>query len=251
MRSGYWDRGIAPAEHDGEILRLGGVDSAMTSIDARRSTLILARCKYSVLEYEKALRRKRLPYAWVSEESGTQAKRAFNAYYELEKGRPVYGEDLACAIAMTPANGVAGVVNLRRGVKASWERQATVESHDMVLPSQLESIGMTSALIERIKSGRWCELLKNAERWRNAAEIWGAELATEPAIRIGTIHASKGMEADDVVLCTTTSRRTEDSQVVPEIHDEERRVEYVGVTRARKRLMISQDMGEYRMRLPL
>jgi superfamily I DNA/RNA helicase len=60
------------------------------------------------------------------------------------------------------------------------------------------------------------------------------------------------MEADTVVLCTSTARRVEEAQEAsPEAHDEERRVEYVGVTRARRRLMISRDISDYQMELPL
>ena len=252
MRSGYWDRGISPADHDGEIVRVGGADAACGRLDASRSTLILARCKYSLLEYEDVLKKKRLPYAYVNAEATTEVSRGCNAYYALEKGEAVGGEDLACAIKNTPVNGIAGVQYLRRGVQSAWKREETAKAHDMVLPSHLEDIGMTSALIERIRNGSWSELLSNGDRWRNAAERWGAALATDPAIRIGTIHSSKGMEADDVVLCTSTARRVAESQESsPEIHDEERRVEYVGVTRARKRLMISHDMADYRMELPL
>ena len=252
MKRGYWDRGIAPADHEGEVLRVGGADAACAKLEPTRSTLILARCKYSLADYEDALRKRRIPYAYVSAEPDTEALRGCNAYYALEKGCAVTGDELAAAIKHTPVRGIAGVQHLRRGVKTAWERPETASSHDMVLPSHLESIGMEAALIDRIRSGSWSELLPGGDKWRNAAERWGAKLATDPAIRIGTIHSSKGMEADDVVLCTSTSRRVSESQEAsPDLHDEERRVEYVGVTRARKRLMISQDMADYRMELPL
>jgi superfamily I DNA/RNA helicase len=252
MRSGYWDRGIAPAEHEGEILRVGGADAAVARLEATTKTLILARCKYSLADYEDSLRKKRIPYAYVNAESDTEALRGCNAYYALERGEAVTGEDLAAAIKQTPVRGIAGVPFLRRGVKTAWGNEETGRAHDMVLFSHLEDIGMEDALISKIKDGSWCELIAGGERWRNAAEKWGAALATDPAIRISTIHASKGMEADTVVLCTSTARRVEEAQEAsPEAHDEERRVEYVGVTRARKRLMISRDISDYQMELPL
>jgi len=78
-------------------------------------------------------------------------------------------------------------------------------------------------------------------------------LATKPPIRTGTINAAKGMEADTVVLSSTISRRIHDAQGIDSSqHDEERRIEYVGVTRARRRLIVATEQGaDYRMRLPL
>ena len=82
---------------------------------------------------------------------------------------------------------------------------------------------------------------------------YGPELATRPSIRVGTIHAAKGMEADKVVLSTTVSRRIHEAQGIDsEQHDEERRIEYVGVTRARRQLVIATEQGaDYKMRLPI
>lgn len=67
-------------------------------------------------------------------------------------------------------------------------------------------------------------------------------LAT-PRIRINTIHGVKGGEADNVVLCTDMAYRTYmEMEANP---DDEARVWYVGVTRARQNLHIIQPMTEY------
>ena len=112
---------------------------------------------------------------------------------------------------------------------------------------------MKPEFAEKLRKGEWGDLFKGAGRWRAAAEKYGPELATKPAIRVGTIHAAKGMEADTVVLSNTVSRRIHEAQGIdPGQHDEERRIEYVGVTRARRRLIVATDQGaDYRMRLPL
>jgi superfamily I DNA/RNA helicase len=111
---------------------------------------------------------------------------------------------------------------------------------------------MTEVLVERISGGTWADLVAGGDRWRSSAIKYGADLATRPQIRIGTIHAAKGMEAEVVVLPTTTSRRIAEAQDKDqEQHDEERRVEYVGVTRARKTLIVSSESADYRMELKL
>jgi superfamily I DNA/RNA helicase len=107
---------------------------------------------------------------------------------------------------------------------------------------------MTPYLVQRIQDGTWAELITGGDRWRAAALKWGADLATKPQIRIGTVHAAKGMEADTVCLATTTSRRVHESQGLdPAQFDEERRVEYVAVTRARKKLILCTEPADYRM----
>jgi superfamily I DNA/RNA helicase len=52
-----------------------------------------------------------------------------------------------------------------------------------------------------------------------------------------------------VVLSTTVTRKIFEAQSLDaDQHDEERRIEYVGVTRARKRLILTSEAdAEYRM----
>jgi ATP-dependent exoDNAse (exonuclease V) beta subunit len=53
-------------------------------------------------------------------------------------------------------------------------------------------------------------------------------------------------------MSTTTTRRIDEAQRSDrEQHDEERRIEYVGVTRARHELIVSSEPVDYRMNLKL
>lgn len=64
----------------------------------------------------------------------------------------------------------------------------------------------------------------------------GEKLTEKPRIRLSTIHAAKGGEADNVLLLSDMSQRTwEDWQRFP---DDEHRVFYVGATRARNALHV-------------
>lgn len=64
----------------------------------------------------------------------------------------------------------------------------------------------------------------------------GEKVTQEPRIRINTIHGAKGAEADNVVLFSDMVYRTYLEYQRNE--DDERRVWYVGVTRARNRLYV-------------
>lgn len=251
MKSGYWDRGIAPASHEGAVKRAGGPSSVVPKLDPNVPTLIVARCNYILDDWTDALKKKSMPFARLKSKDMTNALRGIKALWDLEHGKGVDGEDFACAVAELPTKGGTGPL-MKRGAKAAWERDDMKRRFDRVYPGMLLDTGMTEILAERISSGTWADLVVGGERWRSSAIKYGAELATRPQIRVGTIHAAKGMEADVVVLPTTTSRRISEAQERdPEQYDEERRVEYVGVTRTRKTLIVSSEPVDYKMELKL
>ena len=64
----------------------------------------------------------------------------------------------------------------------------------------------------------------------------GEKITKQPRIRLSTIHAAKGGEADNVVLLTDiTTRVYKNYQENP---DDENRVFYVGITRTKKNLFL-------------
>lgn len=69
------------------------------------------------------------------------------------------------------------------------------------------------------------------------------------SVQLETIHGAKGMEADRVALFLDMSRRTYEEQAINP--DDEHRVWYVGVTRAKQELHVIQASGlySYRMRM--
>src|SRR5690606_4811144 len=99
-------------------------------------------------------------------------------------------------------------------------------------------------------SGRWSQIVDGGSQLASAVERWGEDAIKEPKVRVGTIHSVKGREADNVLLLTTTSapvRRAQEDQLG---FDEERRVEYVGITRARRRLIVANERrASYRMKV--
>ena len=74
------------------------------------------------------------------------------------------------------------------------------------------------------------------------------ELVERPRIRVGTIHAAKGAEADNVFLLKSITPRVLES-IAKGGADAERRVWYTGVTRARRRLVLVDEPGRPNMAL--
>ncbi len=93
-----------------------------------------------------------------------------------------------------------------------------------------------------LEPGIWHEKLTHipaAEReFYIAARRQGETLIGEPRIKINTIHAVKGGEADNVLMLTDMASRS--YKYMQQYPDDEARVFYVGMTRARQNLHLIQ-----------
>jgi superfamily I DNA/RNA helicase len=252
MKEGYFDRGIKPANHHGSVTVEPSVERALSTIDSNRSTLILARCRYTLSAYAEILEQRKIPHAFINAKSDTKAMVAYNTFWKLQHGRGVSGEDWSKAISMTPVKAAGNEPLLRHGQKTAWAK-GKHEDIDYVGPGEVVDIGgVTPAMELMIRSGQWCGLLDGGVKWYQAAQKHGANVATTPNVRLSTIHGSKGMEAQDVILSTDTSRRIEECRELdPASFDEECRIEYVAVTRAKERLIVCESEEPNSMELPL
>ena len=70
----------------------------------------------------------------------------------------------------------------------------------------------------------------------------GEKITKEPRVRLSTIHGAKGGEVDNVMLLTDLTRKADASYWKQ--RDEERRVFYVGMTRARNTLNIVRSQSD-------
>jgi superfamily I DNA/RNA helicase len=75
-----------------------------------------------------------------------------------------------------------------------------------------------------------------------AAERRKQNINAKPRIKLSTIHGAKGGESDHVVLLTDLSYKAEEAY--HKNPDDERRVFYVGMTRAKKSLHIVRSQSE-------
>ena len=251
MKTGYFDRGIAPAKHEGSVSHGVSIDQALRSIDPLRSTLVLARCRYSLDAASSVLSERKIPHGRIGERDITELKVAYNALWKLEHGVGVSNAEWKAAIAELPVKATGSEILLQRGQKAAWGdgRRSGVEWFP---PEEIEtSGGGTPALAARIRDGAWAGLVDRGGVWYAAAKRHGPLLATTPNVRLSTVHGAKGMEAQDVVLITDTSRRVEEGRECdPEQADEECRLEYVAVTRAKEQLVICESESANSMCIP-
>ena len=92
----------------------------------------------------------------------------------------------------------------------------------------------------------WFEALKNIPITKSiyirAVLRRGENIKRQPRIKLSTIHGSKGGEADNVMLLTDLTRKADEEYWRQ--RDQERRVFYVGMTRARNTLNIVRSQSD-------
>lgn len=241
MKSGYFDRKVAPADHEGRVIECGGLEEAIGAAKPDENWLFIARTNYQAKRVFAALQSNFKPCRWVKTQDGsTNRTEGLRALYALERDELVTGKQWQSAMQLLPVVNKAGEQMLTRGVKSNWG-DAECDRWDRIFSADLPQVGAEPALIDAIKSGRWCGLVDRGSAWRQQAVLHGAELAADPKISVGTIHSVKGAEADNVVVLTTTAAKIEQGMENPNQADEEHRIAYVAVTRARRNLYIVNE----------
>lgn len=257
MRHGYRDRRIQPATHSGHVRRAGSAEQAIAAIRPDESVLILGRVGFALHEYEDILRSRGIPYTWIDRVGSASEMSGYSCLWNLQHGKVVHHDDWSNAIAMIQAADKDVGPLLIRGEKQAWKKGLRSKV-DIIRPvdEDFELAGATPNLAAIIREGRWPAFLdkshsQKAARWIEAARRFGPDTACNPKVRLSTIHGAKGCEGDTVILSTISSPAVERGrQAIDELHDEECRVNYVAVTRARRDLWIVNDGENYAMELP-
>lgn len=249
----YWDRKIAPADHDGEVVESDNYEDDLCDIDPRCETLVIARTNRHVKKIAKVMEDIGLPFRRTKAKEGTLNKDIGMAgLWKLQHGSSATAEEWTQAMSLLPSKTVDGRTWLVHGSKARWER-GLKESFDHIFPEELYRVGATEELRAAIAAGKWGDLCDGGQNWVKAAKRWGVEAVERPKVRIGTIHSVKGQESDTVILLTSVGGTVKAGEEASEARfAEERRIEYVACTRARKKLIVAHDPRERnRMELPL
>jgi superfamily I DNA/RNA helicase len=228
--AGYVDYGISPADHAGKVSYTSIVRQAVEAA-GDGSVMVLARTRQIAADISAEIDE---PTATIGGGADTLAAK-FRTLHDLQNGRIVSAADMVEASKQLNAKGF-----FERGLHAKWKRGEV--SVDEVVPWRLSEAGFSEGGVGLIASGKWVDAVKDstaAAKWQRAVEQHGVEVACRPRILVGTIHSSKGLEADGVILATELPETTMKAITrFREARDEEMRVSYVGVTRARKNLVV-------------
>ncbi len=250
--SDYFERNIQATRPDCYAIEVERrISTLADQMDPRQSWLLLARSNFHAARIQSVLDREGLPWRPSRGNGGWQApsrNAALMALLALSRGQPIDHAEWKEVVKQLPSR-FDGDPLLVRGTKEKWKNKAP-SAEKYCYAKDLEDWGATRGLRERLTNGRWTQWVKHADRFVAAEQRWGWKAATEPGIRVSTIHSAKGEEADNVVLLTTASKEISRNMLHQDGADEERRVSYVGATRARERLIIVREKRQ-RHEIPL
>lgn len=225
------EKQITPREAPGEVdLMMGFFQATVDQIDLEESTLILYRNHYLANDIILTLMQRGVPFEQVGGRPAPAARWGPSLFFweRLRRGQRVSASQVRRTLeAMLP-----GGRTLARGGRAIFDRLTEEEF-------TLEDLRREHV----VKADEpWFDALdqipdEEVEYLRRVIQHHGsAALSGEPPVRLSTIHAAKGAEADHVILLTQVSRQVR--RTIDRDPDSELRVFYVGVTRARDRLTL-------------
>ena len=191
------------------------IHGSINSVDIRHGndTLLLGRTHSVLREVENQLIERRIPYVRESGRPGMYQNRyaaAIRAYNKIVRGERVTDSERGSIFTI-----------------ASAHTRAALERNDY------DAVAKTPFWVALQIPGRVVDFYSDAD------------LETEPTIRLSTIHAAKGHEADQVILLTDMTTRVQ--QTAEKSPDDEVRVFYVGMTRSKRLLDIVEGYNGYKL----
>jgi len=196
-----------------------------------KDTLFLARTNWQVSKIADELTERGIPFTYI-DGSGPWSDKfvdTLNAVIKLTRGDGVGSltdREFARLIEALPSTPF-----LRRGVKKEVRNNGPA-SVDRASAFGLEFYTLKGKMA-------FASVMKLTDTQKKIMSMWGHKLVPDTKIRIGTIHKAKGDEAEYVYLHTGLTKKIVTSiENNRERLEEERRVRYVGITRAKKQLVI-------------
>ena len=251
--SDYWDRKIQPADHNGDVSRVFGL-SILRDIDPTETWLLLARTRRHAGRMAAKLNRTQIPWvptSGIGRWNNPKRQLGLSCLYHLEKGAVVGGVEWQQAIKLLP-NTFQGEALLAAGTRERFSKTNEAKLFLEIVVSDLTAVGGTAVLSDLLRNRQWRGIVDGGHDFAAAADRYGLDLVQNPRVRVGTVHSAKGAEADNVFYLTTTTKAVTNGQMDPAGHNEECRVNYVAVTRARKQLIVANEPSrQHRARLPL
>ena len=221
-----------PRDEEGNVRHVKTVDE----IDVESGEwLLLARNKRALSKYTKRVRELGFPYLREGKTSIDEKHfEAIQSWVRLNKGDSIDKWGVKRMLDFIPGSSTDSVL-FEKAVDSHLFDMPTIRTN-MILPVD----------------GEWYDVLQGISHsdrnYYRQVLAHGESLKNTPRIKISTIHAAKGGEADNVVLLGDMSKRCFDEY--KQYPDEMNRVFYVGVTRAKQTLYIIAGTTNKKYKFP-
>ena len=239
------EKGVKAAREGGTVGTSGArVFDPSTTLRVEESTFILGRAHYFTEPFAETLTEAGYPFVDPKRRYGGIHGDAltYGRYLRFCRGERM---QLEAWKRLVPN------ISSRQGwLEPGTEVAMRTKSHEELVETRvtredLLSYGATAKLVEAMKRQAPHPLrglgLPRLQYYREVATKHGMKFLDEEvaakACQLGSIHSVKGLEADHVILCSGMPPRA----VEPLDEESERRVIYVGMTRARNRLTLARS----------
>ncbi len=213
---------------EGQII-YSNVDTAVEkSLKDKKSLFLLYRNRRYFKEAEEYLRKNFIPYTYI----GHSSDNVFLIYKSILEDKPITIEELKILLK---------VVNVKKEEKDKVRKSLyKYSAKDVIIDDPY-----INAFLELVRKTGIYELFKDRSfstvvYWEYIIKKYKHYEIVDTPIKIGTIHSSKGLEADNVYL---SLKQTKQTYLKSDI-ETERRIFYVGITRAREKVYIPLDNGK-------
>lgn len=202
------------------------------------SWTLMARTNFQVNELAKELRIDGVFYSRGSKPSvSLSLAQALDAWNRLVSGQYLTKEEVKLMMKRLPKIGKKRALN--SGAMSALETGDPEGRYSLQLLQDDYGLIIGSGGVEVFN------LSEEEEVYIRSLERRNIDLTQEPSIKISTIHAMKGGEDDNIMLMTDSTRNCATAQD----QDNEHRVAFVGITRAKENLHVVESSRKYRYQI--
>lgn len=213
---------------EGVVRRVGSIFDADVW---GRDVLILGRNAFYLRAVMDHLRREGCVFEWRGHASVARSTmEAIVAWERLRRGETISADE-----ARTVYDRMSSGVGVKRGFKklSNWADGDQIDMRDLVAHGGLLTDRIWHEALDRIPSEERVYMLRARQK--------GESLQKRPRVRVSTMHAAKGGQADHVIVLRDMATRTHAE--MRDNPEDEHRVQFVAASRTKEEMTIVEPTG--------
>lgn len=244
MKLRYPDDDFMPTNNDGQVVSTNSMLIKWDNLINRR-VFYLHRTHWLLSQAYDQLVDSGVPFMTLhGRPSPLQSNKAKTVHtlYSIADDKHVHMSDIADLMEYVPLK-IGDTEYIKYGTKVKVRDLAKQQPDSRVFMVDLYNLGFTQNFVSTLESGDILRVMRMSDQehayLRRIIKRFGYKvLQNKPSILLSTIHGTKGMEADVVIVNQNLTRKT--YEALNNQPDDEHRVFYVAVTRAKDKVILLQ-----------